>query len=339
VTLLEPWVLIRVLAGAVATAIFAYAALVGARVLRFAHVESATEGRLALERNFELAATLLRIGAGLQVFSILVSIVAADRLSGALAGAMCGYGVFAQNRWGWAAIGVGLVASLSAGVVLQLLSLDRRVRGLDLMRSLSILSIALAPLVALDLGLSLAWLTRLDLSITASCCSTTLDAARRDASPFWQGPRLVATWGALAGVPAAIGVALVARRHPARVAVGLSGLVAIALLPIALGASVLEVAPHVYDVPEHLCPFCLFKADAWFIGYPLFGAIFLAAIWGLGAATAAAFSTGAQAREAFPPFARSRLARQACAWTIALGIGATPVVLHAVTSPGASLFR
>jgi hypothetical protein len=339
VTLLEPWVLFRVLAGAVATLLFTHAALVGARVLKFAHVESATEGRLALERNFELAATLLRIGAGLQIFSVLVSVVAADRLSGSLRGAMCGYGVFAQNRWGWPAIGVGILASLSAGVVLQILSLDRRVRGLDLMRSLSVAAIALAPLVALDFGLSLAWLTRLDLTITASCCSTTLDAARRDASPFWQGPRLVAAWGALAGVPAAVAAALFARRRPGRAVVGLSGLAALALLPIALGAVVLEVAPYVYDLPDHLCPFCLLKSEAWFIGYPLFGAIFLAATWGLGAAAAAALSTGTHAREAFPSFARSRLARQAFAWTIALGIGAVPILVHTLTSPGASLFR
>jgi hypothetical protein len=339
VTLLEPWVLIRVLAGAVATLLFAYAALVGARVLKYAHVESASEGRLALERTFELAATLLRIGAGLQVFSILVSIVAADRLSGALAGAMCGYGVFAQNRWGWLALGVAIVASLAAGVVLQLLSLDRHVRGLDLMRPLSIAAVVLAPLVALDFGLSLAWLTKLDLSIVASCCSTTLDAARRDASPFWQGPRVASAWGALGGVPLAIGAALFARRRPDRARVGASGVAALALLPVALGAAVLEVAPHVYDVPEHLCPFCLFKPDAWFIGYPLFGAIFLAATWGLGTAAAAILATGTHARDAFPSFARARLGRQACAWAVALGVGAAPVVLHAVTTPGASLFR
>jgi hypothetical protein len=207
------------------------------------------------------------------------------------------------------------------------------------MRSLSVAAIALAPLVALDFGLSLAWLTKLDLSVTASCCSTTLDAARRDASPFWQGPRSFAAWGALAGVPTAVAAALLARRRPGRAAVGLSGLAALALLPIALSAVVLEVAPYVYDVPDHLCPFCLFKSEAWFIGYPLFGAIFLAATWGLGAAAAAALSTGTHAREAFPTFARSRLGRQALAWTIALGIGAAPVFLHTLTSPGASLFR
>jgi hypothetical protein len=252
---------------------------------------------------------------------------------------MCGYGVFAQNKWGWLALGVGIVASLAAGVMLQLLSLDRRVRGLDLMRSLSLAAVALAPLVALDFGLSLSWLTKLDLSITASCCSTTLDAARRDASPFWQGPRLAAAWGAVVLVPLTIGAALFARRRPDRARAFVSGAAALVVLPVALAAAVLEVAPHVYDVPEHLCPFCLFKTDAWFIGYPLFGAIFLAATWGLGAAAAAVLATGSHAREAFPSFARSRLGLQAWAWAIAFGVGAAPVVLHAVTAPGASLFR
>jgi hypothetical protein len=50
-TLLEPWVMIRLMAGAVATMLFAFGALVGARILRYAHLEAATEGRLALEQQ------------------------------------------------------------------------------------------------------------------------------------------------------------------------------------------------------------------------------------------------------------------------------------------------
>ena len=338
-TLLEPWVLICLVAGAVATLSFGYGAVVGARVLGHAHVEAATEGRLALERQFELAATLLRVGAIFQVFATLVAIVAADRLSGSLRGAMCGYGVFAQNRWGFPALGTAVFSGLAAGVALQLLSLDRRVRGLDLMRSLAAVAIALAPIVAVGWGLSVAWLTRLDLSVTASCCSTTLDAARRDAVLFWQGPRAIAVWGALGGVALAVTTALFARRHPARARVAVSGFAALVALPFAIGAVVLEVAPHVYDAPEHLCPFCLFRADAMFIGYPLFSSIFLATTWGLGAAMAAWFSSGPHARDAFPSFARSRMARGAVAWSIALVLGAAPVVLHAARSPGASLFR
>jgi len=137
----------------------------------------------------------------------------------------------------------------------------------------------------------------------------------------------------------AIGVALFALRRPRRAIVALSGALALAVGPLALGAVTLEVAPHVYEVPQHLCPFCLFKADAYFIGYPLFGAIFLAVVWGLGAAAGALASSGVLAREAFPSFARSRMTRQALAWSFALVLGALPVVTYAVASPGASLFR
>jgi hypothetical protein len=331
--------MIRLLVGAVATLLFAYGAMVGARVLRYAHVETATEGRLVLERHFELAAMLVRVGAAVQIFSTLMTIVVADRLSGSLRGAMCGYGVVGQNRWGWWSIAVGLAASLASAVVLQVLSLDKRVRGLDLMRSLSVAFVALSPIVALDWGFAMAWLTKLDLSVVASCCSTTLDSARREGALFWQGPRVAAAWGAALGVPLAIGAALLARRRPARLLVELSGAATLVILPVAIAAVVLEVAPHVYQVPEHLCPFCLFKADAYFIGYPLFAAIFFAATWGLGGALAAGLSTGTHVREAFPAFARSCMARQAMAWTVVLVLGGAPVLLHAVTSPGASLFR
>jgi hypothetical protein len=128
-------------------------------------------------------------------------------------------------------------------------------------------------------------------------------------------------------------------RRPTRALVTLAGTTALVVLPLAIGAVILEVAPHVYEAPEHLCPFCLFKSDAYFIGYPLFGALFLAVTWGVGAAVAALLSNGARARDAFPAFAQSRMARQAWAWAVALALGAMPIAVYAVSSPGASLFR
>jgi hypothetical protein len=338
-TLLEPWVLIRLLAGAVATVLFAYGALVGAKILRYAHHEAASEGRLALERQAELAATLVKVGALAQLMCCVLSVLAADRLSSAIRGAMCGYGVVDQNRWGWVSIGSTIVVSALAGVLLQLFALDRRVRGLDLMRPLAAGCLALAPLVALDWGLAGAWLTRLDLSIVVSCCSTTLDEAHREGLAYWQGPRLLAAWGAVGGIAVATAAAVVAFRRPRRSIVAMAGGLALAVAPFALAAVTLEVAPHVYEVPQHLCPFCLFKADAFFIGYPIFGAIFLAVVWGVGAAAGALVSSGEHARDAFPAFARSRLVHEVAAWMLALTLGLLPVVMYALASPGASLFR
>jgi hypothetical protein len=338
-TPLEPWVLARIATAVVTASLFAYGAVIGLRVLRHAHVQAATEGQLLLERHFELAGNLVRLGAIGQLLSLLLSVMAADRLSSAIQGAMCGYGVVSQNRWGFISLGMTAVISLAAGVLLQLLALDRRVRGLDLMRPLAILCIAIAPLSWLDTVFASAWLGSLDLSVMASCCSTTLGQGRAAAATFWQGPRILVTWGAVIGVALTIATSILAFRRPARALVTIAGVAALAVLPLAIGAVILEVAPHVYEAPEHLCPFCLFKSDAYFIGYPLFGAILLAVTWGLGAAVAALLCDGARARDAFPAFAQSRMARQAWAWALALAIGAMPVGVYAVSSSGASLFR
>lgn len=338
-TLLEPWLLARIVAAVVTASLFAYGAVVSARVLRHAHVETATEGQLLLERHFELAGNMIRFGAIAQVLSLVLSVLAADRLAGAIQGAMCGYGVVHQNRWGWISLGVTIAVSLLAGVLLQLLALDRRVRGLDLMRPLAVLNIVLAPIALLDTVLASAWLGSLDFSVVASCCSTTLGETHRDEAAFWQGPRLLATWGALFGAAVAIAASMVASRRPVRSVVFPAGALALVVLPFAVGAIVLEVAPHVYEVPEHLCPFCLFKSDAYFIGYPLFGALFMAVTSGLGAASAALFAHREHTRSVFPAFARSRMSRHAFAWVAAVLIGAAPVGLYALSSPGASLFR
>lgn len=338
-TMLEPFILLRIAAGIVATALFAWAARVGLRVLRHRSLATASEGRLALERQAELAGAFARVGAIVQAAMLLMTVVTADRLTGAVRGAMCGYGVVAANGFGWASLATTALTSVAAGVVVQLYAFDRRVRGLELLAPLAVASIAMAPLAALDLVLAFEWLGKLDLSAVASCCSTGLDEAVRSGTAYVAGPRRLATFGALALVPFAIGAALFASRRPERPRVALASSATLAALPLALGATVLEVAPYVYEVPGHLCPFCLLKADAWFLGYPLFGATFLALVWGVGAGVAALVARGPSADAAFVDFARSRMRREAIAWGAALALGVLPVALYTIQSPGASLFR
>ena len=339
VNLLEPWVLVRIVAGAVATLLFGYGAFVGARILRYAHVGSLSEGQLSLERQAELAATLVRVGALVQLVACAISVFAADRLSGSIRGAMCGYGVVEQTGWGWRSVSMSVLTGVAAAVFLQVLALDRRVRTLDLMRPLALATLALAPLALVDWALAATWLTRLDLSAVASCCTTTLDSTRREGLAYASGPRLFMTWGAALFVFLAIATSVFAFRHPTRAPVVLATAATLAAVPLALGASVLEVAPYVYEVPAHRCPFCLFKVDAYFIGYPLFGSIFLATTWGLGALVSSLLATSPGVRQVFPLFAKARMAGQALAWTCALIVGGAPVVAYAMASTGGSLFR
>ncbi len=337
--LLEPWVLLRLVAGLVAALLFLRAALVARRVLRHFDLRRATEGQLALERQVELAATFVRVGAVVQVLALVLAVLGADRMSRAVRGAMCAYGVFGANPWGFRSLAMTGVVALAAGVVAQVYAFDARVRTLDLARSLASLTLVMAPLAAIDLALAAEFLLRLDLTAVASCCSVQLDPAAAAGEAYATGPRVFATLAALTSAALAIGTALLARRTPSPVRVAVAGVTSLVALPAALAASVLEVAPHAFEVPHHVCPFCLLRTDVLAVGYPLFGAMFLAVTWAAGAGVSAVLARKGGAGDVLAAYSRAALLRGAVAWSVALAIGIAPVARYAIVSGGASLFQ
>ncbi|MDB4941812.1 MAG: putative rane protein [Labilithrix sp.] len=336
--LLEPWVLLRLSAGLVACLLFARGALTAQKVLRHFDVQRATEGQLALEKQIELGATFVRIASVVQVLALALSVLGADRMSRGVRGAMCAYGVFGANEWGFRSLVVTGGVALLAGVLAQVYAFDTRVRALSLARPLAYLTLAMFPLSAFDLACAAEFLGKLDLTVVASCCSVQLDPVAAAGEGFASGPRVLVTVLAALGTVASIGLALLAARTPTRARVMAAAAVTLLTLPAAIGASVLEVAPHVFEIPQHVCPFCLLRADVYAIGYPLYGALFLATTWAVGAGVSALLARGEAASDALGPFARVAMRRGAWAWGFALIVAVLPIARFALVSGGASLF-
>jgi hypothetical protein len=337
--LLEPWVLLRLVAGLVACILFARGALTAQKVLRHFDLQRATEGQLALEKQIELGATFVRIAAVVQVLALVLSALGADRMSRGVRGAMCAYGVFGANEWGFRSLAVTGGVALFAGVLAQVYAFDARVRALDLARPLAAMTLAMFPLSLIDLAIATEFLGKLDLTVVASCCSVQLDPVAAAGEGFASGPRVLATVLAVIGTVASIAAALLAARSPTKARITAAGVVTLVSLPAAIAATVLEVAPHAFEVPHHVCPFCLLRSDVLAIGYPLYGALFLATTWGVGAGVSAVLARGAPARDALAPFARGLLRRGAAAWALALVIAVAPIARFAIVSGGASLFH
>jgi hypothetical protein len=338
VNLLEPWILLRLIAGLTAVCLFTRAAATSLRLLRHFDVGRATEGQLAIEKQMDLASTFVRVAAIVQVGSLALTVLAADRLSHSVRGAMCAYGVFQENPWGFLCLGVTAVVAFGAGVTAQLCAFDRCIRGLDVVRPIAVASLLMAPLAIVDFACTASFFLRLDLGAVASCCSVQLDVGVAAGRSFASGSRVLASAGAiLAVVLSAVVAWAVSVRPRARVTL-LAALLSLAAVPLALDAAVLEVAPHAFELPQHACPFCLLHADVLWMGYPLFGSIFLAAVWIGGAAAAGIAARAGSAAEPFMAFARSRLRRGAGAWLVAVFVGVSPVVHYALVSGGKPLF-
>jgi hypothetical protein len=346
--LLAPWIFARLGAGLVATWLFVYAAFVGLRVLRHGadtgRLAAASEGRLLLERQAELAAAAARVGAVIQATALLLSALAADRLSQGLAGAMCGYGVVHANAWGAWAMGTSLVTAVAAAVFAGLLRFES---GLEtpLFRAVALASLPLAVLGGADLFLTGTWLSTLDFSVVASCCSTSLDtgdtaskalsASATGRVPLSIAAFLVVSAAALLARRVAASSPAVTPRRAVLVTAGL-GLLA---LPLGLLAVILEVSPHVYEAPHHLCAYCLLRLDALALGYPLIGALVAGSSFALSAGVAALVGPrSAESERVRAAFSRTALRRSAFAFVVFLALAAAPIVRFEVLSGGRSLF-
>jgi hypothetical protein len=338
--LFQPWILLRIASAITIAVLFTRAASTSLRVLRHFDVARSNEGQLLLERRLELAATYARVAAVAAAFDLGLGVLTADRLSRSLHGAMCAYGVFGANPLGWLSLGLSVALALAGGLLAQLYAFDATLPRLDLARPIAVATALAAPRAIASAVVATAFLLGLDLTAQASCCSVELDGAAVASGLSMGTPRAgLSLGGAVSVIVAALAAALVARRPTRR---RLGPVAATALVAGALGttAVILGVAPHAFETPHHLCPFCLLRFDVHAIGYPLFGAISLGVVWGLGAAVGAWLTP--DRRRALPRaaelFARIRLRRSALAWCVALALGAGPVLRYAWLSGGTLLF-
>ncbi|NOY90833.1 MAG: hypothetical protein GXP55_06435 [Deltaproteobacteria bacterium] len=337
--LLRPWILARLLSGISVGALTLMALFVAWRVLREFRPQETSEGQLLLERRAELVATVVQAALGLSVFNLALTVLAADHLSGAIRGAMCAYGVFSANDLGFLPLGTSALASLGCVLWLVLHRLDLALPDPRLTRRKFMALFIVGPLILLDLWATLSWAFDLDLGVVATCCSTSIDRAgvqTLGAAPM--GGRVTLYYLALAtlalSVLALVALARRAGRPRALLAAALSAL----SVALSLPAIVAYVAPHVYENPRHLCPFCLLHADAWGIGWPLFASLFLGGSLGLGLVVLESQRRLVSDDELLATH-EARIARLAAlAFVITFLLCVFPVAHYAWISGGASLF-
>lgn len=336
--LFRPWLLARLSATTVTAVVAVIAALVAIDVLRASRLGASSEGQLVVERRAELVSTLFGVGALASIVSLALAVVGADRLASSIRGAMCAYGVLEATPDGMRSLAVSAITALGCAAWLSLHRLGLALKTPKLLRLELTLALGLLPLALLDLTLALRHTLALDFRVVASCCSSGLEDVRAAVEVESGGPRTLATALFFGAGLMSIALFVVAWRRPTALAATATAVLGLGTAALALPAITWWVAPHVYESPAHLCPFCLLHADAGFIGYPLGALVFLAAARGAGLGAFALLSRRSAEHAALAPEA-ARLARSgALAWAALLTLCALPWAQFAWRTGGASLF-
>jgi hypothetical protein len=333
---LEPWVLLRLLLAAIVPALFLRASITCIKVIRRFDVVRASEGQLLLEKNMQLATVLVRAALFIQTLSILFSFLVADRLYPQIQGAMCGYGVLAATDYGFLSLFVTLALAIASGALSQLFDFDACLPDLRLSKRLAFATLLITPLALLDAVLIGLHLSALDLSVLTSCCSVEIGETVKQISGAESTLRGM-VWGAPLLLSLTAASTFVVSRSPSRFKARMLSLLSLITFPVAAMFFVTVTAPHVFEVPQHRCPFCLFRADAFWIGYPLLLASVAGCSIALGAGLTSFLGRDREGERLWRTIVPKRLRLAALCWAIALAVGTFPVVRYAMVSGGTVL--
>lgn len=336
---LNLWILARVTQVGVATLLCVAGALLGLRIVRQWQPGLSSEQQLVLERRAELVASVMQVALLLEVMGLGLAVLVADRMVGGIRGAMCAFGVLTSVPTGFHGLLASTLAAAACALWVILHRFDLRLEAPALTRRKFVCLIPVGALALGDLALVLAFAYQLDFEVIASCCSVWVDAAVVHAGaaklllpPIWAGGL-----GVAAAVIAALASTAAARkpgRATAWIACGASALAPAAMLPAVLGV----VAPHALGTPTHLCPFCLLHVQGGGIGWPLFSAMFLGCVLGMGIGVVELNRVAAKDTVVVRTMQRSLGYWSAVSWLCALACGALPVVRFLLESGGVSVY-
>lgn len=323
--ILNPAIIALVAISLLITAYALYASLFGLQIIRHWDIRSGSERQLKLERRTHLISTVVTHLFGLVLFSAFLFIYTGDHLHHLFVGAMCAAGTLNVNAYGYPLLVIKVINFFLCGLWLILNFTDGLGADYPLIRPKYRFLMAITGMLALETVLTLSYFGALKADVITSCCGTL----------FSTDTETVA--GGLAAVPAYaasvilfLGIVILLRvglhfSISGRGA-GLFGWLSAGMLVVGLAAVIAVISVYYYELPTHHCPFCLLQAEYYFIGYPLYLALFLGGITGAGVGLIDRYRQWPSLSTAIP-----RLQKRLCLWSMAgyivlMAIAAYPMV-------------
>ena len=280
--ILHPGILALLVGSSIVLVMVLYACSIGVRILRRWDLGSSSEEQRTLERETYLVSALASTALGFQVASLVLFLYTVEDIHGLFAGAMCATGSLNAAPWGWAVLGVKTVALFLSLIWIAVHRFDHRAGDFPIVRLKYRGLVVLAPLVAADLGLQIAYFTGLDPEAITSCCGALFsDRGSTLASELAGLPVRPMLWAFYLGIASFVALGSACLVHPSGALRYALSAVSLVVLVVSAASVVSFLSLYIYELPTHHCPFDMIQEQYRFIGYPIYGSLFAAVYFGL----------------------------------------------------------
>ncbi len=275
--LLNNQVMIYLFSEAILFLLSLLAVIVAIQILLHWDFGAFTERQFALERRAYLVMTIIVFVIVMKAILLPYFVFTIDDLAILVPGAMCGAGVISANDYGLKLLVLKLMLLFFLILWLALNRYDLEAKNYPIFRQKTWLYLVIFSLLVLEFGWDIAYFMRIDIHVPVSCCSA-LFGQLEGANPLPFGLSrpmllllfyllyivvLLATWGGQPWVVLPV--------------VGL-------FVTVAYYAVVYFFGTYVYALPTHKCPFCMFQSEYYYVGYVMWGSLFVGAYLGATAA-------------------------------------------------------
>ena len=295
----HPGILALLLGSALTSSMLCYCAYEGVRIIWGWDIRSGSERQLELERRTYLVSLVMSYVLGFQLLSLFLFIYTADTLSPLFIGAMCAAGSLKVNGFGYPALILKIVTCLLAGLWLIVNFTDNKAPDYPLIRIKYWLLLCITPFLIAEASVQAGYLLGLKPNIITSCCGTLFSTdVNTVISDFLALPRLLSQGAFFAStlITIALGLSVYLKKKGAC----LFSIVSIFHFFISVTALISFISIYFYELPTHHCPFCILHPEYGYVGYPLYLAILVSAVSGLGVGAINSFRRIASLHDVIP---------------------------------------
>ena len=240
------------------------------RIMRYWDFNATSNLQYALEKRNYLINTILFFTIACKIILFIFFALCLNELSSVVPGAMCSAGVVGSNRYGNILLLLKILLIFGFGLWLILNSLDLKAGKFPYLKRKYLIFTILFMGVLAEFILEILFFINIPLRVPVFCCSVVFRAPQL---PFGYTQALLATF--FYAILGAILILNFLKQSMASFALNLL------FLFVAYYAITYFFGLYVYEQPNHKCPYCMLLKDYYFVGYAIWGSLFLGIFFGI----------------------------------------------------------
>ncbi len=196
-----------------------------------------------------------------------------ESLSAIVPGAMCAAGVISANDYGNPLLLLKILILFFVGIWLIINHEDLKAKNYPYTKKKFWFFIVIFIMIVASYVLEIAYFTHISLQKPVSCCSVIYGLSGNNSIPFGLSTAMIV---AIFYLLVLLNLLFIWQKKA--YALALSSMV---FLFVAYYGVIHFFGTYIYQLPTHICPFCMLQGEYYYIGYLLWGVLFLTTFFGI----------------------------------------------------------